>query len=190
MAHLRHRLASPDGARHKARMRGGGRRRACGSGALAALVPFVFACGWRPGATAEPQVLVGAVESQGLTRYLATRPLAAGQGIRNDEIGRTPAASHHLVQIATAETPHRHRAHDLTVTLLLGEGVLHVEERTVPMRAGDVAVVARGVPHWFVRTGDRAAVTFVVFTPPLDAPDTHPVEPNAPGAVDSPKGRR
>lgn len=172
-------------------MRGGGTRRACRSVVVAATVPFVFACGWRPGASAEPpRVLVGAVESQGLARFLAAHPLAAGQGIRADEVGRTAAASHHVVQIATAETPHRHRAHDLTVTVLEGEGVLHVEDRTLPMRAGDVAVVARGVPHWFARTGDRVAVAFVVFTPPLDGPDTQPVEPDAPRAVDSPRGRR
>lgn len=168
-------------------MRGGGARRACRSIALAALLPFVFACPLRPSA---PRVLVGAVESQGLAAFLAAHPLAAGQGIRADEVGRTAAASHHVVQVASAETPHRHRTHDLTVTVLAGEGVLHVEERALPMRAGDVAVVARGVPHWFARTGGDVAVAFVVFTPPLDAPDTQPVEPLAPAAVDSPQGRR
>ncbi|MCW5892545.1 MAG: cupin domain-containing protein [bacterium] len=154
------------------------------------LLPFVFACPLRPATPAAPRVLVGAVESRGLPGFLAAHPLAPGQGLRADEVGRTAAASHHVVQVATAETPHRHRSHDLTVTVLEGEGVLHVEERALPMRAGDVAVVARGVPHWFARTGARTAVAFVVFTPPLDAPDTQPVEPLAPAAVDSAKGRR
>lgn len=158
--------------------------------ATAVVASCVFGCRLLPSPAPEPRVLVGAVESQGLTAFVAAHPLSPGQGIRADEVGRTAAASHHVVQVATAETPHRHRTHDLTVTVLGGEGVLHVEERALPMRAGDVAVVARGVPHWFERTGARTAIAFVVFTPPLDAPDTQPVEPLAPASVDTRKGRR
>lgn len=158
---------------------------------LVGLASCVSGCPLHPAAVApEPQVLVGAVAAQGVAGFVAAHPLAAGQGIRADEIGRTATASYHLVQVATAETPHRHRTHDLTITVLAGAGTLHVEERAVPMRAGDVAVIPRGVPHWFARTGAVPAVAFVVFTPPLDAPDTQPLEPLAPAAVDSEQGRR
>jgi quercetin dioxygenase-like cupin family protein len=171
-------------------MRGGGAHGVVRSIACGAALSFGSACGVLSPTPPAPRVLVGAVEAQGLAAFVAAHPLAPGQGIRADEVGRTAAASHHVVQVATAETPHRHGGHDLTVTVLDGEGVLHVEDRALPMRAGDVAVVARGVPHWFARSGDRVAVAFVVFTPPLDAPDTQPVEPLAPASVDTGKGRR
>ena len=43
--------------------------------------------------------------------------------------------------------------------------------------SGDTAVVHRGEPHWFASEGAYPAISLVVFTPPLDAPDAVPVEP-------------
>src|SRR5262249_34712732 len=103
-------------------------------------------------------------------------PIAADAKIRADEIARTPTASVHAVQVRGGETPHRHAQHDLTVTVLEGEGVLTIDGTTRTLRAGDVAVVPRGAPHWFVRTGGQIAVALVVFTPPLDHPDTVPLD--------------
>ena len=98
-------------------------------------------------------------------------------------IARTPASSVHLVQIRGGETPHRHMTHDLTVTLLRGEGRVTVEGSARAMAAGDVAVIPRGVAHFFVNTGRDVAVSFAVYAPPMDAPDTVPVAP--PADVDS-----
>jgi quercetin dioxygenase-like cupin family protein len=53
------------------------------------------------------------------------------------------------------------------------------------LRAGDVTFVPRGVPHWFTRTGADVVVTLAVFSPPLDAPDSVPVDD-----VDSPATAR
>lgn len=88
------------------------------------------------------------------------------------DLGRTAWVSHHIAVVRTAEQPHYHRFHDLTVMVLCGEGVLNVEQRHIPMKAGDVAHVNRGVPHFFRNTGKEPAAAFVVFAPPFDGRDT------------------
>ena len=118
-----------------------------------------------------PHVEVGPLAA-GLDAFLATHPLAEGQAIRVDEVGRTPAASYHVVQIRGSERPHRHLAHDLTVVVLRGRGTLTLAGRTVELVAGDAAVIPRGEAHWFARRGRAPAVALVTFTPPLDAPDS------------------
>ncbi len=145
--------------------------------AVLSLLILVVACAPPP-----PRVLVGPV-ADGLDGYLAARPLAAGQDIRRDEVQRSASATWFVVQVRTGESPHRHAAHDLTVTMLRGAGTLTLEDRRVGMRAGDVAVIPRGALHFFTNDGRAPAVTLAVFTPSLDAPDTIP-------AVDSQTDRR
>jgi hypothetical protein len=48
-----------------------------------------------------------------------------------------------------------------------------------------VVVIARDTVHWFTSTGCEPALALVVFTPPLDAPDSVP-----PSSVDSPTDGR
>jgi quercetin dioxygenase-like cupin family protein len=112
--------------------------------------------------------------------FLATHPLAAGENIRADEIGRTPGASYHLVQVRDRERPHRHASHDLTVLVLRGHGILTREAERVSMAPGDAAVIARGAAHWFANAARAPAVALVVFVPPLDAPDVVPVVDSLP----------
>ncbi len=52
--------------------------------------------------------------------------------------------------------------------LYLAEGTLEAEigERTFGMRAGDSAIVGKGVAHRFVNRGSAPAVTFNVYSPP------------------------
>lgn len=107
--------------------------------------------------------------------FLTAHPPAPGQAIRVDEVGRTTSASYHVVQVQGRERPHLHTAHDLTVVVLRGRGTLTRGDARVPMSAGDAAVIPRGVVHWFAREGGSPAVAFVMFSPPLDAPDTVPV---------------
>lgn len=121
-------------------------------------------------------VIAGALPD-GLDGFLAAHPLAPGQDLRADELTRTPSASWHVVQVVTTEQPHRHLRHDLTVFVLRGEGVLTLDGRRIPLRAGDAALVPRNRVHWFTRGGRWPAVALVVFTPALDAPDVVP-EPN------------
>ena len=114
--------------------------------------------------------------------FLATHRLAAGENIRADEIGRTPGASFHLVQVRDRERPHRHALHDLTVVVLRGRGTLVREAERVSLRPGDIAAIPRGAAHWFANEARAPAVALVIFVPPLDAPDAVPV-------VDSPSDR-
>ena len=114
--------------------------------------------------------------SGGLDAFLAAHPLATQQGIRADEIGRTATASYHVVQVRSAETPHRHATHDLTVVVLRGQGTLTREAQAVRLGAGDAAVIPRGEVHWFANGGSAPAVALVMFAPPLDAPDTVPAD--------------
>jgi quercetin dioxygenase-like cupin family protein len=127
------------------------------------------------GGCARPRtpVVVGALPGD-LEAFLASHPPAEGQPLRADEVGRSPAASWHVVQVQGAETPHRHRTHDLTVFVLRGRGVLTLDGHRTPMQAGDAALIPRDRVHCFARSGTDRAVALVVFIPPLDAPDNVP----------------
>jgi quercetin dioxygenase-like cupin family protein len=114
-----------------------------------------------------------------LDDLLRQHPIEAGANIRADMIARTPAASVHLVQIRGGETPHRHVTHDLTVTLLHGEGRVTLDGAMRSVVAGDVVVIPRGAAHFFVNTGRDIAVSFAVYTPAMDSPDTVPAVPVA-----------
>jgi mannose-6-phosphate isomerase-like protein (cupin superfamily) len=81
-----------------------------------------------------------------LTALLAAHPLPATQNISALPLGHTDAFSYHLVQIRDREQPHIHATHDLTVTLLRGNGQLYIRGEPQEMRAGDVAVVPHGTP--------------------------------------------
>jgi quercetin dioxygenase-like cupin family protein len=137
---------------------------------LVLALALLAACAGRP-----PRLTVGPLATS-LDDFLAAHPLADGQEIRADEIGRTPGASYHVVQVGGGERPHRHLAHDLAVFVLRGRGALTVAEVETRLDAGDAALVPRGDAHWFVNRGRTPAVALVVFSPPLDAPDTVPVE--------------
>ena len=126
--------------------------------------------------------MVGSLAS-GLDPFLASHPIAADQNIRIDEVARTPGASYHVAQVRGAETPHRHVAHDLTALVLRGRGMITIDGARRSVGPGDVSVVARGAPHFFVNTDRGVSVTLVMFTPPLDGRDNEP-------AIDSPSDRR
>ena len=112
--------------------------------------------------------------ADGTHAFLAAHPLAAGQNIRVDEVGRTRSASYHLVQVRGGESPHRHETHDLSVVVLAGGGTLDLGARRLTLDAGDVAVIPRGEVHWFTNRGRGNALALVLFSPPLDAPDSVP----------------
>ena len=115
-------------------------------------------------------------DAQAAAALCAKYPIGETENVRIVPVERVTGGSAYLVQVRRGETPHRHLAHDLVVTVLAGQGVLTIGDAQRPLRAGDVAIVPRGVPHWFTNTGDRPSVTFAVFVPPLDAPDSVPVD--------------
>jgi len=125
-------------------------------------------CAVAPSLTvANPQ---GAMHTS-LTDLLAAHPLPPGQNGSAVLLGRTESMSYHLVQIRDREQPHLHATHDLTVTLVRGTGQFHIRGAVYDMRSGDVAVVPRGTPHYFVNTGTAPAVAFATFAPPYDGQD-------------------
>ncbi len=131
-----------------------------------------------------PRVAVGPL-GNGLGAFLTAHPLAAGQDIRVDEVARTAEASYHLVQVRSAEHAHRHLQHNLTVSVLRGDGVLRLERDVVALSAGDAALIPAGAVHWFRNTATAPAVALVIFTPPLVQPDSVPAP-----EFDSPPGGR
>lgn len=125
-------------------------------------------CALAPSLTvANPQ---GAVRTN-LVELLATHPLPDGQTGSAVLLARTESMSYHLVQIRDREQPHLHATHDLTVTLVRGSGQFHLRDAVYEMRAGDIAVVPRGTPHYFVNTGFTPAAAFATFVPPYDGQD-------------------
>lgn len=97
---------------------------------------------------------------------------AGGGPVAVMDLGRTAWVSHHLAVVRDAEAPHYHRFHDLTVSVLRGEGVIDIEGKRFAMKAGDVVHVQRGIRHYFRNTGKDPAAAFVIFSPPYDGRDT------------------
>ncbi len=115
------------------------------------------------------------VDGSSLAALLAAHRLLKGENVSALALGRTEACSYHLVQIRDREQPHVHATHDLAVTLLRGNGSLAIQGQVHEMQAGDVAVVPRGTPHYFVNSDSEPAVAFVTFAPPFDGTDQLPV---------------
>jgi mannose-6-phosphate isomerase-like protein (cupin superfamily) len=137
---------------------------------LAVAAVLVAGCAAR-----SPRVPYGLL-SEGVEPFVASHPLAADQELRLDEVGRTPSASYHLAQVHGSERPHRHLYHDLTVVVLAGRGTLTLGDQQLRLETGDVAVIPRGVAHWFANTGHGRALALIAITPPADEPDAVPVE--------------
>jgi len=60
----------------------------------------------------------------------------------------TQQASYHLLRTTKSELPHVHDHNDLTVVLLSGKGTMHLGDRAVTLRRGDVLLIPQGVVHW------------------------------------------
>jgi mannose-6-phosphate isomerase-like protein (cupin superfamily) len=111
-----------------------------------------------------------------LEKMLAENPLPPGENIKVITLGQGPAASHHVVQIRDRETPHVHKTHDATVTMLKGQGYLMLEQRRIDLTAGDVVYIPRGAAHYFTNTAREPTVAFAIYSPPFDGKDMVPVE--------------
>jgi mannose-6-phosphate isomerase-like protein (cupin superfamily) len=91
----------------------------------------------------------------------------------------TADMSAQVILLNAAETPHRHRTHDLVVVLLSGRVKMHIGERTVDILPGDVMEIPRGEVHWAENIADGGSEAYAIFTPPYDGKDVYPVEPSA-----------
>jgi quercetin dioxygenase-like cupin family protein len=137
---------------------------------VAALVGPV-ACSSRP----EPRLLSAAVpQVSSVPELTAIVPLAPGENIRAVQLRRGENSSVAVVQVRRREEPHVHTRYDLTITLLQGAGTLWLSGTALPMRAGDVAFIPKGTPHYFVNGGEAPAVGLVTYAPAFSGPDQAP----------------
>jgi mannose-6-phosphate isomerase-like protein (cupin superfamily) len=131
---------------------------------------------WLGACAQRPHLLVSDPPSRTeLEAIVRDAPLAAGENIRPKELRRGPSSSAHLVRIRDREQPHVHTRYDLTVVLVGGRGTLWLAGKPLPMREGDVALIPKETPHYFVNESRGPAAALVVFSPPFDGPDQRPV---------------
>lgn len=60
---------------------------------------------------------------------------------------------------------HAHAGMDKVYHVLDGEGVFLLQDRTLPMRAGDLLVAPDSVPHGVRNTGDRRLLVLAILAP-------------------------
>ena len=76
-----------------------------------------------------------------------------------------------LIRMKDKETPHFHDDHDLSVSILDGDGIIHFKDHAVPVTPGDVIFIPKGTYHWAENTGSAATVLFAVFSPAFSGKD-------------------
>ena len=108
-----------------------------------------------------------------LEKILADNPLGPADNIKVANLGRSPSASQHVVQIRDREFLHVHKLHDATVTMLRGQGYLVLDKKRVNLKAGDVIHIPRGIAHQYVNTSGEPTVALAIYAPPYDGKDTH-----------------
>ncbi|MGE3473777.1 MAG: cupin domain-containing protein [Vicinamibacterales bacterium] len=64
-----------------------------------------------------------------------------------------------------AHALHAHAGMDKVYLVLSGEGVFLIEDRELPMRAGELLVAPEGVPHGVRNTGPSRLVVLLVLAP-------------------------
>jgi mannose-6-phosphate isomerase-like protein (cupin superfamily) len=106
-----------------------------------------------------------------ITALAERAPLAPEQDFRVVELGRDAATSHHVVAIRTAETPHRHDRHEITVLIARGHGTMQIGDATLPAGEGSLIYVPRGTVHAFANRSDAPALAYVIYSPPFDGKD-------------------
>lgn len=73
---------------------------------------------------------------------------------------------------ATGEKAEAHEKSDQVLLVLDGELSGEVGDARLDLRKGDAVVIPAGKKHRFVNRGDKAAVTFNVYSPPAYQPGT------------------
>jgi quercetin dioxygenase-like cupin family protein len=110
-----------------------------------------------------------------LDKILANNPLLPGENLKVVNLGRSVSASQHVVQIRDREILHVHKIHDMTVTMMRGQGYLALDQSRINLKPGDVVHIPRNVVHQYVNTHSELSVALAVFSPPFDGKDNYPV---------------
>ncbi len=140
---------------------------------LAILLLGMSACA--DGPTARGRVLA----PDGVSERVAWTPEELAKPIAVRRLRATAEVSVNLVRVKDAEKPHSHQTHDVVVTMLSGGGVLHLGERAIPVKPGDVMEIPRATVHWIENTDPAGSEAYAVFSPPYDGTDNIPVLPFA-----------
>ena len=97
---------------------------------------------------------------------------SAHASYRPDKMGKsTIFESTHLLVGLNAFEPgqshalHAHAGMDKVYSVVEGEGVFLLENRELPMRAGDLLVAPDGVPHGVRNTGDARLLVLAILAP-------------------------
>ncbi len=98
-------------------------------------------------------------------------PIEKDENIKVTPLFNNNDGSHFIIQIRDREKPHIHETHDLTVVVKSGKGILYMGKDELPMKCGDIAFIPRGVLHYFVNTGNKPAIAYVIFNPIYDGKD-------------------
>jgi quercetin dioxygenase-like cupin family protein len=110
-----------------------------------------------------------------LDRILADNPLLPGENLKVVHLGHFASASQYVVQIRDREILHVHKIHDLTVTMMRGQGYLVLDKNRVNLKPGSVVHIPRNVVHQYINTHGEPSVALAVFSPPFDGKDNYPV---------------
>lgn len=133
------------------------------------LIPLLFACAGQKG-----RIYSSGEKGLFLKEWwdiVKENPIDKNENIKVTPIFNNDDGSHFIIQIRDREKPHIHEAHDLTVVVKDGKGILHLGKDKLPMKCGNIAFIPRGVLHYFVNTGNKPAVAYVIFNPIYDGKD-------------------
>jgi mannose-6-phosphate isomerase-like protein (cupin superfamily) len=133
-----------------------------------------------PGPAVIDSVLGGERTTVPLEQLLERAEIAPGEPVRVTELGRDADTSHHLVVLRDREPLHRHDRHALSVFLLRGHGVMHIDGDERPVGPRSLLHVPRGAVHAFINRSGAPAVAYLIYTPPYDGADRHLIEPVEP----------
>jgi len=89
---------------------------------------------------------------------------------------RSSDSSTYLIRLKGKEFPHFHDYHDLTVAVISGTSVIHLEDHEVSLLPGDVVHIPKGTFHWAENTDPVASIVFAVFSPAFDGKDRRKAE--------------
>lgn len=76
-----------------------------------------------------------------------------------------------VIRLMGSEPPHYHDKHDLFVEVLQGTSVVHFEDRTQELQAGDTLLIKKGTYHWAENTGPDPSVVIATFSPKMNEKD-------------------
>ena len=91
-------------------------------------------------------------------------------------LSRNEYSSSHLIRIKESEKPHYHDTHNLTVTVLEGDSIIHFKEHKVLLHKGDVVYIPKGTYHWAENIDSEASVVFATFSPAFNGKDKRLVD--------------